>query len=114
MEQWVEGYLPAPCTIRVSTGHVTVDAMVHEQTGMAYHRVPRGTVLYEQLPGCYMVSDLHGNAVTCNPLPDDDRTARLVIEAVAASPGENTQALIERLVIGNHGNWQYLPEEEDR
>jgi hypothetical protein len=61
-----------------------IEALVDEQLGIAFHPIPRGTVLYLRCKGGYMYRGLKtGGAIPVYPAPADAETAALFATTIA-------------------------------
>jgi hypothetical protein len=94
-------------------GHREIEAMVCGD--LAYHPVPSGTVLAQRWPDAWVISRVStGDAVTCSPLPANEKTARATVVYLINHPGEHTDRLIERFAT-TFGEWlQLMPQNQGK
>jgi hypothetical protein len=108
-------------TIRIAGKERSIDAMVNEQQGIAFHPIPNDTVFYLRCRGGFMYTRLKtGGAIPVYPAPGDAETASLFATTIAMITTDGLQGLSwdERNELAQYwknngaGSWVIvLPEE---
>jgi hypothetical protein len=98
-----------------------VDAMIDSELGIAFHPIPRGTVLYRRCKGGFMYTRCQsGGAIPVYPAPADAETAALFATTIAkvtvggldALSWDERNELAQAWAKNKAGNWaEVLPEE---